>query len=363
MLRALPLKDWPDEDRRIWQDALRPAQRLSAGGRAAHLRPSSKAILERNYGYFLRVVSDSGALNRSAAAATHVTPEGVETYVERAELSRNSVSVASGVEKVRLMAQTLAPERDFGWLKNVEAQLRRSARPREKFSRMVGSEELVEAGLVLMQEAREAKSGSAGQARTFRNGLIIALLAVCPIRVGSFASLTLGRSFLRIGDGWWIRLAANETKSGRPDERPVPGFLTSCVDEYLRAYRPRFLCAGRVGQARGDGAALRGAGPEMATGPLWMAQRGDAMSLVTMKKTITQTTRLTLGVSVNPHLFRACAATTAALHASNHPRLASGLLQHVDPRVTEAHYNRASSLQAAIRYGEILDEMLCGRRD
>ena len=162
MLRALPLRDWPDEDRRIWRDALRPAQRLTAGGRAAHLRPSSKAILERNYSYYLRVVSDRGALNRSAAAATHVTPEGVEAFVERAELSRNSVSVASGVEKVRLMAQMLAPERDFGWLKNVEAQLRRSARPREKFSRIVGSEELVEAGLVLMQEAREAKPESAG---------------------------------------------------------------------------------------------------------------------------------------------------------------------------------------------------------
>ena len=101
----------------------------------------------------------------------------------------------------------------------------------------------------------------------------------------------------------------------------------------------------------------------MATEPLWMAQRGQVMSLVTMKKTITQTTQQTLGISVNPHLFRTCAATTAGLHTSNHPRLASGLLQHVDPRVTEAHYNRASSLQAVIRYGEILDEMLCGRRD
>jgi integrase len=238
-----------------------------------------------------------------------------------------------------------------------------SMRPREKFSRMVGSEELVEAGLVLMQEARDAKSGPAWQARTFRNGLIIALLAVCPIRVGSFASLTLGRSFLRIDGGWWIRLAAKETKSGRPDERPVSGFLTSCVDEYLRTYRPRFLCASRIARARCDGAALGGAGPEMATGPLWMAQRGEAMSLVTMKKTITQPTCLTLGLPVNPHLFRACAATTAALDAGGHPRLASGLLQHVDPRVTDAHYNRASSLQAAIRYAAILDEMLCGRRD
>jgi hypothetical protein len=87
------------------------------------------------------------------------------------------------------------------------------------------------------------------------------------------------------------------------------------------------------------------------------------MSRTTMERPITQTTQQTLGVSVNPHLFRACAATTAALYAGDHPRLASGLLQHVDPRVTEAHYNRASSLQAAIRYGEILDEVLRGRRD
>jgi hypothetical protein len=101
----------------------------------------------------------------------------------------------------------------------------------------------------------------------------------------------------------------------------------------------------------------------MVTGPLWMAQRGDDMSLGTMTKTITQTTRQTLGLPIDPDLFRACAATTAAVHASNHPHLASGLFQHVDPRVTEAHYNRASSLQAAIRYGAILDEMLCRRRD
>jgi hypothetical protein len=50
-----------------------------------------------------------------------------------------------------------------------------------------------------------------------------------------------------------------------------------------------------------------------------MGQRGEAMSLVTMKKTITQTTRLTLGLLINPHLFRACAATTAALQPAAIP--------------------------------------------
>jgi integrase len=362
MLRDLPLEQWPEADRQGWETALQPARRLSVGGRAAHLRPSSKANLERGYGYFLRVVSESGALNRHAAATSHVTSEAIEIFVERAELSRNSLSIASGVERVRAVAQFLAPERNFGWLKNVAAQLRARARPQPKFSRMVGSEELVEAGLVLMQEARGQERG-AEQARMYRNGLIIALLALCPIRMGSFVALVLGRSFLRIGDGWWIRLAANETKSGRPDERQVPGYVTSCVDEYLRTFRPRLLCAGRIGSARRDGAAVSVDGPEIKAGPLWISHRGRAMSPSTMGWLITQATQQTLGVSVNPHLFRACAATTAALHASSHPHLASGLLQHVDPRVTEAHYNRASSLQAAIHYGEILDEMLCGRKD
>ena len=189
MLRALRLEQWPEADRLAWEDALRPARRLSVGGRAAHLRPSSKANFKRGYGYFLRAVSDSGALNRRAVATAHVMPEAIEAFIERAGLSWNSVSVAGGVKDVRLMAQTLAPERDFGWLKNVEAQLRARARPRAKISRIVASEELVNAGLVLMQNARAAKPGSIEQARTFRDGLIIALLAVCPIRVGSFASL------------------------------------------------------------------------------------------------------------------------------------------------------------------------------
>ena len=100
MLRALPLEQWPAADRLNWLVALRPAQRLSSGGAAAHLRPSSRANLERGYGYFLRVVSDSGALNIDAAATAHVTPEGIENFIARAERSQSWVSVAKGVENV-----------------------------------------------------------------------------------------------------------------------------------------------------------------------------------------------------------------------------------------------------------------------
>jgi integrase len=63
---------------------------------------------------------------------------------------------------------------------------------------------------------------------------------------------------------------------------------------------------------------------------------------------------MTLGVPVNPHRFRTSAATSAALHASHSPHFASALLQHSDPRVTEQHYNRASSLSVARDFAKLV---------
>jgi hypothetical protein len=50
---------------------------------------------------------------------------------------------------------------------------------------------------------------------------MVALLALAPIRLKNFSGLTLGTSFKRIGDRWWIVLGRHETKSGAADERPV----------------------------------------------------------------------------------------------------------------------------------------------
>jgi hypothetical protein len=62
------------------------------------------------------------------------------------------------------------------------------------------------------------------------------------------------------------------------------------------------------------------------------------------------------GDAISPHLFRTIAATTAADAKGDMPRLASALLVHIDPRVTEEHCNRASSLNAADQYAELLQK-------
>ena len=69
---------------------------------------------------------------------------------------------------------------------------------------------------------------------------------------------------------------------------------------------------------------------------------------------IKTTTLATVGVDVSPHLFRTSAASTAATHGGDNPYLASALLHHTHPSVTNAHYNRATSLTAAESFRQIV---------
>lgn len=57
-------------------------------------------------------------------------------------------------------------------------------------------------------------------------------------------------------------------------------------------------------------------------------------------------------------MFRTAAASFAAAYGRDYPHLASAVLGHIDPRVTEEHYNRASSVSANEIYVEILSSFL-----
>jgi site-specific recombinase XerD len=129
------------------------------------------------------------------------------------------------------------------------------------------------------------------------------------------------------------------TKTHRPDERPVPASLKHCVDVYLNQSRPVLL------------------GSSPPTNVLWISSTtGRPMTKKNIGTLISKITFETLGVDVSPHLFRTAAASTAAAYGGNTPHLASALLNHTDPRVTEEHYNRASSVSAAAAYARIISE-------
>jgi integrase len=336
--RALPIDLWPEADRNAWKVACQPATRLKPGGTAGHLRPVTRDDHAAHYGNFLGFLDRSGLLERNEPAATNVTPDKVAAYIDELKSRVASTTLHGSICKLRRAAQYMAPGRDFTWLAEIDKDLALVARPRSKFDRLVLSEVLVEAGLKLIDEAERCRNlTKLARACRVRNGLMVALLAFCPIRRKDFAALEIGRSFVKIRGKWWIVLAATETKEKRADERPVDEFLTSVIDRYICEYRPVL--------ARSDDA----------TAALWLsANDGAPITAKAAARVISKTTLSRVGVPVSPHLFRTSAASSAAVHAGENPHLASAVLHHTHPSLTNEHYNRATCMSAAEHFREVV---------
>ena len=309
-VHSLPEGLWPAAERAAWQEARRPSVRLQRGGTASHLRPVVQHDLRKRYGLFLDFLSRSDRLDMNAPAGAQVTPENVEGYVAELKGRVSSVTVYGSIQKLRRFVQLIAPGSDLGWLIEIERQLCSERRPRPKWDRVVTTDVLVDAGRTLMAEAEIAKRPKLTRARMFRNGLMVALLAYCPIRLKNFAALEIGRSFVNVDGTWWIVLTAAETKEKRADERPVPEELTNSIERYLEIYRPVL------------------AGGKAETNALWFAINGKPMSYASMGELIAETTRITIGVAVSPHLFRTAGVTTLATRAGDKPHAGSALLHH-----------------------------------
>jgi integrase/recombinase XerD len=334
-IRGLKPHAWPVADQRAWTEACRPGGRLTRGGGAAHLKPVTRLDLARRYGLFLEFLVRTGRLTLETSASRLINLENVTSFIADLKSRVSSVSVHGAIAKLRRMGELLDPQWDSAWLRDIEQGLAWDMRPAAKFHRIVDSDRIVEAGQRLMQKAEDSPQlPPRRRAMLYRNGQMIALLALCPIRLKNFAALELGTSLRKIGDRWVIALAACDTKSGRIDERLVPEDLCPALDRYLGAHRN----PAREGESM-----------------LWIGRTGKPLAYGSVERSITETARSELGIAINPHLFRDCAASTAYRLAGNVPGLAAALLQHTDSRVTERHYNRAKNSSFAVEFGKMVE--------
>jgi integrase len=341
--RSLPVSEWPDADRRAWEEACRPGSRLRPGGVASYLAEVSRDDFARRYGAFLGFLQRHNRLKQQAGAAGRVTLPNVEAYIADLKDRVRSVTVWNCIYKLRRAAELLAPTADFSWLAEIEKDFALEMEPRSKFDRLVLTGRLVEAGLTLVAEAQEFATTDLARARGVRNGFMIALLALCPIRLKNFAALEIGHTLKEVDGSWWIALPGHLTKSRRADDRRVPALLNRFIGLYLNQSRPLLL---------------KSSPP---TNALWISSTtGGRLTTQNLGTLISKITLETIGVDVSPHLFRTAAASTAAAYGGNTPHLASAVLNHTDPRVTEEHYNRASSVSASKIYARITAGFLHG---
>ena len=322
--RCLPLHEWPEIDRRIWEAALQPGDLLDDGGARARYAPASNRKLAKGYGRWLSWLTWVGQLDPITAPATRITPARVAAYVGDLERFNGSHTLLARLQELHDMATVIDPGQDWGWIRRIAARVRaRHAPVRQKRARLVGADELFALGFQLMAAAPSAGTGRQ-QAITYRDGLIIALLA----------ARTLGRTVMMRGADWWITVPAAETKTGSPIEAPLPAQLGPALASYLAVHRP--LLAGLSGRwAAPVGEAL------------WISSDGSPMSAQALYDRIVERTDTAFDRSIHPHLFRDCAATTIAIEAPQHVRIAAQLLGHRSGATTERHYNQAQALEAA----------------
>jgi integrase len=219
---------------------------------------------------------------------------------------------------------------------------RRSTPSRRKAGRIVSPAVLLDLGNTMMEEGQAGTaSDPVPAARLYRDGLVIAFLALIPLRRGNLVALEIGRQLTRSSGGWVVTIPGEEAKNHRPLVFTLPDALAAALDTYLAVHRPVLLARRRGGGTAG----------------LWLGATGCPLSAIRVWRLVTGHTRQRLGVAVNPHLFRDCAATLLGDVDPANVLLAAPLLGHSDFRTTEGHYILAQTRGAFRAHHDRLEAM------
>lgn len=338
--KSLPLSQWPKRDRQLWEHAIKPADLFEDQSIAGGWTLATRQLTLYRYGYWLAWLRQRGLLDENQPIQDRVTSELVLQFADDLRSRVTPVSVFMVISGIKRMLDAIAPSPDRQWLLVLCRNLKRAAAPsRDKHTRVVDTSLLFALGLRLLEEASQTDLTSIFDVTNARDGLIIALLALRPLRISNFEAIEIGRHLRLIGDAYWLVFDKFETKTRRPIEVPCPSELTPHIERYLQVYRPILL---RRAAARSD------------TQRLWINRRGTVMRHNAIRRQIETHTRQAFGRTINPHLFRDCAATSIAVHDPEHVRIASVILGHARLSTTEKYYNQAQMLSASREYGRAL---------
>jgi len=333
----MPLAEWPALDRGAWAAVVEDAGMLDDPGLAAHWRPETRRSVIRAYGRYLTFLDRNDWLDREAGPPARLTPDRLRAYV--AELSDQvaPVTLSGRITGLAEALRVMAPGTTYPYLNLARRRLKARARPsRKKQLRLVSTESLISLGFNLMARAEtEAFPRELWQACTYRDGLIIVILALRPIRRSNLAAMRLGVNLIGAGDAYRLAFGPESTKNHRSYARLLDPRLTPYIQRYLTHYRPLLLGAWESDH-------------------VWISWRSKPMVECSLYGNIMRHTKAAFGCALSPHLFRDAAMTSLAEQNPEHVWLGMSLLHHADPRIAERHYNQALDATAVGRYQSVI---------
>jgi integrase len=327
---CLKLKDWPHEDRCLWQAACAPTE----GARANHSGMSNRKA-ERGYGRWLTFLQNTDPASLTEAPALRITEKRLCAYIDNLlGLKNSTATILARLQELGEVAKIMGPERSWAFINALASRIRARHRPARDKRNLKLSEELLDLGLNIIEKATATTGLKA--AILHRDGLIIALLTLVPLRRRNLAGLRLEGNVVEINGSWLISLAASETKTHAPLEILWPSELLAPLHT---VHRPRL-------------SAMNGRWAKPVRNALWVSTDGSPMTEMAIYDRIRAHTQRAFGAPINPHLFRDAAATTLAIADPTHVRVAAPLLGHRTFLTTERHYQRAQSFEAHRAYIE-----------
>jgi integrase len=336
--KHLPFSAWPLGDRMLWIRVFE-TEVFDDEQSTSHLAPATITGLRTSYARYLGFLDRHDPARLQLAPEARIDPDSITAFVLQLRQSCRDTSIATLLHMIRLALGYLFPQRDWSWLKTVAKRIKAGAIPRVDPARGVMSAELYEAGIGLMTTAEDALISSGEvipeNALLYRDGLIIALLAVVPLRRRTLAALTTSQHLVKTGDHWLLDIPATDTKTGRPLEFPLPDVLS----ERISLYRARFrnVIPGAIGH---DG--------------LWPSTRGGPMDDGSIYNMVRRRTSEALGFPVNLHRFRLAAGNFWSIADPANVRGVKDLLGQTSFGTTEKHYIGAQSRLAGRALAKVL---------
>lgn len=340
----LPFADWPAEDRKRWSDANRSgADPFDDCGAAAHLAERSRRALQGSYGRFLGFVSAERHGLLACKPEARVDREIVTEYVTWRRRACGDSAIAIDLHHLRLALRYICPNTDWSWLLTITKRLAAQAPRKPKRNHLVTSEQLYRLGVEHVDRAvinaNDATRVTKAHAFDYRDGLMIALLALIPLRRRTLAALRVGKQLVKSGAVWSLDIPAEDNKTKRPLEYSISPDTSVPIDLYLAKFRRRI-----PGAEAHDG--------------LWASDRGRPMDHGTIYDTVRRRTREAFGFPVNLHRFRAAAGSLWSIHDPANVRGVKDLLGHASFDPTEGYYIMGQSRIA----GRVLARAIDGRR-
>jgi integrase/recombinase XerD len=333
-LKHLPINEWPEADREAFRAAYEPGDVFDeTAGPGAHLAEGTRTWIRFTYRRWLGFLKENYPDDFSMPPAKRITSGRVRAFIEHLSAEMRPTSVAITVCRLYTAARLIAPTAEWAWLRSVKSRLESLARPQDRFDRLVPPVHTLDFGIELMDVALTLPPSDGHKQREiqYRDGLLLALRTIWPIRRRGLAALTVSRHLEFDDAGVNILLYPSDAKEKRAESVRVPEQLLPYLMRYLKEIRPVLL-----GRSCHDG--------------FWASYQGRPLDAGRLYDIVRARVLAKFGKDMCLHDFRRAAATFLAMDAPEMIGLIPGVLQHASPDVGDQHYNLSRSMQAGRRF-------------